>query len=195
MSEDLQTVSFCRMDQGSASDYALLDSVEQEYAAGLGDRLVAALLNLRNSLGGFRIDRLQHSLQSATRAEADGADIEMIVGALIHDLGDDLAPHNHSQLAACIIRPYVRAEVTWVVEHHGIFQLYYFGAAKGINKNERDRFAGHKWFASCDKFCGQWDQMSFDPDYPTKPLSHFEPMLRQIFSRKPFDPEIVGQSA
>ena len=195
MSECLQIVSFCRMDQGTAADYALLDSMEQNYAAGLADRLVAALKNLRSSLGGFRIDRLQHSLQSATRAEADGADIEMIVGALIHDLGDDLAPHNHSQLAACIIRPYVRAEVTWVIEHHGIFQLYYFGAAEGVNKNERDRFAGHKWFASCDKFCGRWDQMSFDPNYPTKPLSHFEPMLREVFSRKPFDPAIIGESA
>ena len=195
MDEEQQTVSFCRMDQGSAADYALLNSMEQDYAAGLADRLIAALINLRSSLGGFRIDRLHHSLQSATRAEADGADIEMIVGALIHDLGDDLAPHNHSQLAACIIRPYVRAEVTWVIEHHGIFQLYYFGAAEGVNKNERDRFAGHRWFASCDEFCGRWDQMSFDPDYPTKPLSHFEPMLREVFSRKPFDPAIIGESS
>jgi predicted HD phosphohydrolase len=195
MSMDQQTVSFRRMDEGSAADYALLASCEDDYAAGLADRLLAALEDLQHSLGGFRIDRLQHSLQSATRAEADGADIEMIVGALIHDLGDDLAPHNHSQLAACIIRPYVRAEVTWVIEHHGIFQLYYFGDAEGVNKNERDRYAGHKWFDSCDNFCGRWDQMSFDPEYPTKPLSHFEPMLREVFSRTPFDPAIIGESA
>ena len=104
MSMDQQTVSFRRMDEGSAADYALLASCEDDYAAGLADRLLAALEDLQHSLGGFRIDRLQHSLQSATRAEADGADIEMIVGALIHDLGDDLAPHNHSQLAACSIR-------------------------------------------------------------------------------------------
>ena len=95
----------------------------------------------------------------------------------------------------------VGAYVTFVVQNlfkplgDGIFQLYYFGAAEGVNKNERDRFAGHKWFASCDKFCGRWDQMSFDPDYPTKPLSHFEPLLREVFSRKPFDPAIIGESA
>ena len=194
MSRDQKTVSFRRMDEGSAADYALLASLEEGYVAGLTDRLLAALRNLQHSLDGYRIDRLQHSLQSATRAEADGADIEMIVGALIHDLGDDLAPHNHSQLAASIIRPYVRAEVTWVIEHHGIFQLYYYGAAEDVNKNERDRFAGHKWFASCDRFCGRWDQMSFDPDYPTRPLSHFEPMLREVFSRQPFDPAIIGES-
>ena len=193
MNKYQRTVNFSRMDEGSAADYALLESLEKAHISGLPDRLLLALRGLQHSFDGFRIDRLQHSLQSATRAEADGADIEMIVGALIHDLGDDLAPHNHSQLAASIIRPYVRAEVTWVIEHHGIFQLYYFGAAEGVNKNERDRFAGHKWFESCDRFCGLWDQMSFDPDYPTKPLAHFEPMLREVFSRQPFDPAVIGK--
>ena len=190
----MDMVSFRRMDEGSAEDYALLERCEDEYARGLSDRILQALEGLRSSLGGFRIDRLEHSLQSATRAENDGADIEMIIGALIHDLGDDLAPHNHSQLAATIIRPYVRAEVTWVIEHHGIFQLYYFGEAEGVDKNARDRYAGHKWFESCDRFCGRWDQMSFDPDYPTKPLSHFESRLREVFQRAPFDPAIIGET-
>ena len=119
----MDTVSFTRMDEGTVEDYALLGKLEHEYVASLPDRLLGALEGLRNSLAGYKIDRLEHSLQSATRAEEEGADIEMIVAALIHDLGDDLAPENHSQLAAAIIRPYVREEVTWIIEHLSLIHI------------------------------------------------------------------------
>ena len=188
----MDVVSFTRMDEGTPADYAFLNKLEDQFVDSLPDRLLAALEGLRNSLGGYKIDRLEHSLQSASRAEDDGADIELIVAALIHDLGDDLAPHNHSQLAASIIRPYVRAEVTWIIEHHGVFQMYYYGDAMGVDKNARDIYRDHVWFGSCERFCRDWDQMAFDPDYPTKPLAHFEPMLREIFTRPPFDPAIIN---
>jgi predicted HD phosphohydrolase len=187
----MNVVSFSRMDEGTPEDYAFLGTLEHDYIAALPDRLLDALRGLSNSLAGYRIDRLQHSLQSATRAEDDGADIELVVAALVHDLGDDLAPENHSQMAAAIIRPYVREEVTWIIEHHGVFQMFYYGDAAGVNKDERERWRGHKWFDSCERFCRDWDQMAFDPDYPTRPLSHFEPMLREIFTRTPFDPAII----
>ena len=191
----MEQVSFRRMDEGTAEDYALLAKLEHQFVECLPDRVMAALQGLQNSLAGYQLDRLQHSLQSATRAEADGADIELIVAALIHDLGDDLAPLNHSQLAAAIIRPYVREEVTWIIEHHGVFQMFYYGDAAGVNKDERERYRGHEWFDSCERFCGDWDQMAFDPNYPTKPLSHFEPMLREVFSREPFDPAVITPGA
>ena len=188
----MQHVSFLRMDDGTAEDYAFLNALENEFVTALPDRLLAALANLEGSLAGYQINRLEHSLQSATRAEADGADIELIVGALIHDLGDDLAPLNHSQLAASIIRPYVRAEVAWIIEHHGVFQMQYYGDAMGVDKNAREVYREHPWFDSCQQFCRDWDQVAFDPNYPTKPIVHFEPMLREIFTRPPFDPAIVN---
>jgi predicted HD phosphohydrolase len=188
----MQHVSFKRMDEGTSQDYAFLNALEDEFVVALPDRLLAALTGLEGSLAGYQISRLEHSLQSATRAEADRADIELIVGALIHDLGDDLAPLNHSQLAATIIRPYVRAEVAWIIEHHGVFQAYYYGDAMGVDKNARDIYRDHAWFDSCEQFCRDWDQVAFDPDYPTKPLAHFEPMLREIFTRPPFDPAIIN---
>ena len=191
----MQQVSFRSMDEGTPADYALLNRLEDEFVAALPERILAALRELEQSLSGYQISRLEHSLQSATRAERDGADIEMIVGALIHDLGDDLAPLNHSQLAASIIRPYVRGEVAWVIEHHGVFQMYYYGDAMGVDKNAREIYRGHKWFDSCEKFCERWDQMSFDPDYASYPLAHFEPMVREIFSRPPFDPHIIGDGS
>ena len=187
----MQKVSFRRMDEGTPTDYELLSRLEDEFVTALPERILDALKNLDNSLAGYQISRLEHSLQSATRAERDGADIELIVGALIHDLGDDLAPLNHSQLAAAIIRPYVRTEVAWIIEHHGILQLYYYGDAMGMDKNVREIYRGHKWFDSCEKFCERWDQMSFDPDYTSYSLAHFTSMGREIFSRLPFDPCIV----
>ena len=182
------SVSFTQMKDGTRADYQLLHRLEGDYLASLPDRLMAALRRLDDGLAGYQVSRLQHSLQAATRAEADGADIEMIVAALVHDLGDDLAPDNHSQLAAAIVRPYVRAEVTWVVEMHGVFQMIYYGEHVGLDPNGRDAYRDHPWFDSCANFCERWDQASFDPGYPTKPLEHFEPMLRVIFGRVPFDP-------
>ena len=192
---DSQLASFRRMDAGTRADYELLHKKEQAYIEALPDRLLAALQRLDDSLAGYQVSRLEHSLQSASRAEADGADIELIVAALIHDLGDELAPENHSQLAAAIIRPYVREEVWWILDKHGAFQMKYYAHHLGLNPDERERWRGHKWFASCERFCRDWDQMSFDPDYPSRPLAHFEPMLREVFSRPPFDPAIIGETA
>ena len=124
-------------------------------------------------------------MQTATRAERDGADEEMIAGALLHDLGDDLAPHNHATFAAEIVRPYVRPEITWIVAQHGIFQMYYFAHHLGGNRDARDALRGHQWFARCAAFCENWDQASFDPDYETFPLEHFVPLLRDMFGRPP----------
>ena len=187
-----EIVSFSRMDQGTVKDYALLDKFEKQHIKALPDRLMEALSNLENSLAGYKLSRLEHSLQSASRAEDDNADIELIVAALIHDLGDDLAPENHSQLAACIIRPYVRAEVTWAVNMHGLFQMQFYGAQTGLPTDGHLEYKDHPWFATCQRFCDDWDQQAFDPDYPTRPLTHFEPMLREIFSRPAFDPANVG---
>ena len=179
------------MDEGTADDYRLLHQLETQYRSALPDRLLKALEGLDDSLAGYQVSRLTHSLQTATRAEADGADIELIVAALVHDLGDDLAPENHSQLAAAIIRPYVREEVTWILEMHGVFQMKYYADKMGLNPDERDRWANHPWFVSCERFCRDWDQMAFDPHYATKPLSYFAPMLREIFSRPAFDDAIL----
>ena len=190
-----KTVEFIRMDEGSKEDYHLLHTLEQRYIEKLPDRILTALDGLKDSLAGYKVTRLEHSLQTATRAEKDGADDELIVAALIHDIGDDLAPENHSQMAAAIIRPYVREQVTWILEMHGIFQMVYYADKLGLNPDERERYRGHKWFDDAEQFCSDWDQLSFDPDYPTLPLSHFKDRVRAIFSRPAFDPEILHATA
>jgi predicted HD phosphohydrolase len=184
-------VEFIAMKDGNKEEYLFLQKLEHEYIRAVPDRLLVALGRLGESLQGYKVSRLEHSLQSATRAENDGADIELIVAALLHDIGDELAPENHSQMAASILRPYVRAEVTWVVEMHGLFQMQFY--AHFYDKDASGHFAyrDHPWFESCQRFCAVYDQAAFDPTYPTKPLSHFEPLLREVFSRKPFDPAIL----
>ncbi|MGD2130172.1 MAG: HD domain-containing protein [Lysobacterales bacterium] len=188
----MKTVTFRQMKHGSRADYELLNRYEREYIEALPDRVLAMLRTLGDSLDGYRVSRLEHSLQTATRAENDGADEELVFAALLHDIGDVLAPENHSQLAASIIRPYVREEVTWIVEHHGVFQMYYYAHHSGGDRDAREAYRGHEWFDACARFCEDWDQASFDPDYPTQPLEHFEPLVRRIFAREAFDPAIVG---
>jgi len=185
-------VSFRRMEDGTREDYALLDRSEREYVLALPDHLLSALRKLDHSLPGYPVSRLGHSLQAATRALKDGADDELIVAALIHDVGDELAPYNHAEIAAGILRPYVRAEVTWIVEQHGLFQTYYYAHHYGRDRNARDKYRDHRWYRACKDFCANWDQCSFDPDYVCEPLSTFEPRLREIFSRPAHDPRFVG---
>lgn len=190
-----KTVSFLQMKDGTKEDYLMLDQSERDFARGLPERVMESLAKLDHSLEGYKVSRLEHSLQSATRAEADGADTELVVAALIHDIGDELAPYNHAEIAAGIIRPYVRDEVTWVVEKHGIFQMYYYAHHLGGNRNAREEFRGHRWYGICDHFCERWDQASFDPEYATKPLAYWEPFVREIFSRKAHDPRYVKKAA
>jgi predicted HD phosphohydrolase len=185
-------VSFRAMKDGTREDYLLLDESERKFAAALPARVLNALRALDHSLEGYPVTRLGHSLQAATRAERDGADEELVLAALLHDIGDELAPYNHAEVAAGILRPYVRSEVTWIVEQHGLFQTYYYVHHLGGDRNARERLRGHAWYDACVHFCEAWDQCSFDPDYPSAPLTHFEPLVQRIFAREPHDPRYVA---
>lgn len=180
-------VSFRQMQDGTKEDYVLLDESERRYALGLADRVLESLRRLDHSLEGYPVSRLGHSLQAATRALRDRADEELVVAALLHDIGDELAPYNHAEVAAGILRPYVREEVTWIVAHHGLFQNYYYVHHFGGDRNARERLRGHPAYDACVHFCAAWDQSSFDPDYASEPLAAFEPMVRRIFARAPHD--------
>ncbi len=194
MSTKQPKVSFTQMKDGTRDDYLLLHELEKPFVAMTADRVLEELRRQGTAtLEGYHITRLDHGLQAASRAEADGVDIDWIVGALLHDIGDGLAPQNHDRLSAEVIRPFVRWEVSWVVERHGIFQMLYFGHHYGWDQNARDRFRDHPCFDLCAEFCERWDQSSFDPAYPSKPLDHFEPMVRAVFARKAYDPAVIRE--
>lgn len=182
----MDTVSFTRMEDGSREEYEFLTERETEYADRIADRVLDYFRGLDQTLEGYTITRQQHGLQTATRALRDGAEEEMVVAALLHDIGDALASCNHGEFAASILRPYVSENTYWIVKHHGIFQAYYYAHHLGGDRNARDRYTDHPCYQACADFCANWDQTSFDPDYDTMPLEEFEPMVRRIFAREPF---------
>ena len=186
-SVSMKQVKFVQMKDGDKEDYEFLIKHEVEHTKGTADRLIKALVELDEGLSGYKITRLGHSLQSATRAWHDGADIDWIVSALLHDIGDIYAPYNHDEYAASILRPFVREQCSWVVEKHGIFQMIYYGEHVGSNPHKRDKYIENIYFKDCSDFCEFWDQKSFDPDYDTKPIGFFIPLVREVFSRKPYD--------
>ena len=182
----MKTVKFNEMKDGDKEDYEFLAKIEDKYIEGTADRVIRVLKGLDSSLGGYKVSRLEHSLQAASRALRDKADEEMIVAALLHDIGDELAPLNHSEYAAAVLKPYVSEKTRWIVEKHGEFQMYYYAHHLGGNKNQREKYKGHKYYQDTVDFCENWDQKSFDPNYKSLPLKEFEPLVKKIFSRKPY---------
>ena len=172
------------------------DSTQEEWAeiirqlpitqAMAGQNVIDQLRLLERDHGGFPVSRLEHSLQTATRAEEDGRDEEYVLCALIHDIGDTLAPYNHPSIAAGLLKPFVSEANHWMVEHHGIFQGYYFWHFLGADRNARDAFRDSPYYDYTEEFCAKYDQTAFDPHYASAPLSHYEPLIRQYLVPKEF---------
>ena len=182
----MSTVKFTEMKNGSKEDYLLLDKHEKEYIKGTADRIINFMSRLNSSIEGYKITRLEHSLQTATRALKDRASEEMIVAALLHDIGDELAPLNHAEYAATVLKPYVSEKTRWIVEKHGEFQTYYYVHHLGGNRNQREKYKGHEYYQDAINFCENWDQKSFDPSFKSLTLKDFDPLIRKIFERKPY---------
>jgi len=182
----MSTVKFTEMKNGSKEDYLLLDKYEQEYINGTSDRILKFMSGLNSTLEGYKITRLEHSLQTATRAFNDKANEEIIVAALLHDIGDELAPLNHAEYAATVLKPYVSEKTHWIIQKHGEFQMYYYAHHLGKDKNLRNKYKDHKYYKDTLNFCEKWDQASFDPNYKSLTLKDFEPLVRKIFARKPY---------
>lgn len=178
---DARTVGFTAMADGTAHDYQLLARYETAELARFPDRILSWLKAMDDHTG-YQVTRLQHSLQAATRAHRAGEDEETVVCALVHDIGDLLAPANHSEVAAAVVRPYVSERHYWILKHHGVFQGVYWFHHVGADPHAREHWADHPWYQDCVDFCANYDQNSFDPGYPTEPLEFFEPLVRHVFA-------------
>lgn len=186
MSATLDTehrAKFTAMTEGTQEDWGIIATQYRDFATGLPDRVLAHLRLLDGDFGGFPIDRLQHSLQTATRAHRDGRDEQYVVMALLHDVGDTLGSFNHPDVAAAIIKPFVSEQVHWICANHGAFQGYYYFHFIGGDRNMRDSFRGSPHFEACAEFCEKFDQAAFDPSYDSEPLEFFEPMLRRVMAK------------
>ncbi len=187
-------VSFTQMADGTAADYQLLARLEQEDLRDFPDRVVGWLLTMDDESSGYQITRLEHCLQAATRAHRAGEDEETVVCALLHDIGDYLAPANHSEVAAAVLRPYVSDKNYWIVKHHGVFQGVYYFHHTGADPHLRDRWRAHPYFQATVDFCARYDQNSFDPGYDWEPLAFFEPMVRRVLAEPTYAETNQGPS-
>ena len=174
---------FRAMTEGTQEDWMRIAAASVAFARGLADRAIAHLKLLEGDCGGFAVDRMEHSLQSASLAFRDGMDEEYVVCALLHDIGDTLASHNHAELAATMLKPFVSDDNHWMLQHHGIFQGYYFFHYLGLDRDMREQFRGHPCFEKTAMFCARHDQNAFDPDYDTMPLDAFVPMVARVMAR------------
>ncbi|MDP3853119.1 HD domain-containing protein [Phenylobacterium sp.] len=180
MADDASSAKFHAMTEGTLEDWQAIGRAGAPYRNELPDRLLAHLKMLEADSGGFAVTRLEHSLQTATRAFKDGRDEEYVVCALMHDIGDILGPSNHAEIGAIIMKPYVSERNFWMMDKHGVFQGYYFFHYLGLDRDMRDQYRGHPDFEHTAQFCHMYDQNSFDPAYQSMPLEAFEPMLRRV---------------
>ncbi len=172
--------TFTTMEASTQDDWARIGAEFVDFSQKLPDRILAHLRLLDGDYGGFAVDRLTHSLQTATRAQRDGRDEEYVVCALLHDIGDTLGSFNHADIGAAILKPFVSEENHWMLEKHGIFQGYYFFHHLGMDRNMREQFRGHPYFERTAEFCEKYDGPAFDAHGETLPLASFEPMLRRV---------------
>ncbi len=183
MDQSSDRANFRAMSEGTQEDWMKIAAASVGFSRELPKRVIDHLKMLEGDCGGFAVDRLEHSLQSATLAHRDGMDEEYVVCALLHDMGDILCSSNHAELAATVLKPFVSEENHWMLEHHGIFQGYYFFHYLGLDRNLRDQFRGHPSFEKTAMFCARHDQNAFDPKYDTMPLEAFVPMVGRVMER------------
>jgi predicted HD phosphohydrolase len=177
-----ERAQFHAMTEGTKEDWQKIATAIEPFARALPDRLIAHLKLLSGDCGGFAVDRLEHCLQTATRAFQAGRDEEYVVCALLHDIGDTLGPRNHADVAGVIVEPFVSERNHWIVAKHGIFQGYYFFHYLGLDRDMREQFHGHPHFEATEEFCRLFDQAAFDPNFKSMPLEAFEPMVRRVFA-------------
>jgi predicted HD phosphohydrolase len=178
-----QSAKFHTMTEGTQEDWDIIMSHNVPFARSGGKRVLDHLRLLDGDFGGFAVDRLTHSLQTATRAHRDGRSEEYVVMALLHDIGDTLGAYNHPDVAAAILKPFVSEENLWITQHHGIFQGYNFFHYIGLNRDMREQFKGHEHYQATADFIEKYDCPAFDPNYETAPLSFFEPMVMKLFEK------------
>ncbi len=176
-----QRASFTRMDVSTRDEWMVIGTETMQNQSLVADRVLAMLDSLSVVYDGFLIDQRTHCLQTATRAERAGADDELVVASLCHDIGKAVMVPNHPRIAAEILRPYVRPEETAAIAAHQYNQGRHYYQHFSLDPDMRDRYRDEPWFALAEQFADEWDQTSFDPDYPTETLSHFEPKVRAIF--------------
>jgi predicted HD phosphohydrolase len=186
MTEGSRPTTFTRMDESTAEQWSVIGAETVANGARIAEHVLTLLRALGGITDGFAVDQLTHCLQTATRAERAGADDEMVVAALCHDIGKYVSISNHPAIAAEMLKPFVRDDVYHVIRVHQDFQGKHYYAHFGRDRDARERYRDEPWFDVAARFADDWDQVAFDPGYDTLPLEHFEGRLRRVFGTSRF---------
>ncbi|MEX0739655.1 MAG: HD domain-containing protein [Pseudohongiella sp.] len=180
---DQQQASFKSFQESSQEDWQIIGKAFKGFAGELPTRVIKHLRLLEGDCGGFPVDRLEHCLQTATRAWEAGEDEEYVVVALLHDIGDTLGTYDHGEIAAAILKPFVSEANHWLLRHHQIFQGYDYFHHLGGDRNMRDKYRDSPYYEYTRHFCEVYDGKAFDPDYESRPLAFFIPMVERVMAR------------
>jgi predicted HD phosphohydrolase len=175
--------TFTRMDESTAEEWAVIGKETARNQGRVADRVLGLLRSLADITDGFSTDQLTHCLQTATLAEQAGADPEMVVASLCHDIGKAISVPNHGAIAAEMLKPYVRPDVYHSIKHHQDFQGRHYYNHFGMSTDLREQYRDEPWFTLCEQFTDDWDQVAFDPNGHTEPLEHFESLVREVFAK------------
>jgi predicted HD phosphohydrolase len=170
------------MDRSTAADWSVIAHESLAGQPRVAESVLGMLRSLTTITDGFAVDQLTHCLQAADHAERAGADDELVVASLCHDVGKAVSVPNHPRIAAEILRPYVRDEVCWMITVHQDFQGAHYFHHLGGDPAAREVHRGHPAYELAERFADDWDQIAFDPDYDTPPLEHFEALVREVFA-------------
>lgn len=182
----MEKLRFRHLADSTKEDHDVLQPYLEAENTSTADRVLEMFIALKDKdCGPLPVDMFEHGLQAATLAQRDGADEETIVCALLHDLGHYVAPMNHGRFIAELLRPFISDENYWVLQHHTIFQAYYYLHHLGKDRNARDAYKAHPSYDSAVRFVARWDQKAFDPSFMPEPIETFAPMVRRVFARPP----------
>ena len=176
----MTATTFTRMDESTAEQWAVIGAETMQNQPRVADAFLDLLHRCADITDGFATDQLTHCLQTATLAERAGADAEVVVASLCHDVGKAVSVPNHGPIAAEMLKPYVRSDVYWTLYRHQDFQGRHYYHHFGKDPDARAQYEGEEWYDLAARFADEWDQTAFDPDYDTEPLEHFEPLVREI---------------
>ena len=89
---------FTRMDQSTQEEWQHISEEHMPHIFDMPKRILSMLKQAESLTLGFGTDQLHHALQTATMARRAGAEDEMVLISLIHDIGKVINVPNHGQI-------------------------------------------------------------------------------------------------
>lgn len=176
------------------------------------DHVLDLLRETANQTYGEDLTMLDHALQAAARAEEDGADDDLVVAALLHDLGHLMGPAgphgyaDHGEAAARWLSPWLPRTVTEPIRLHIAAKRHLvasdpsyanlLSAASRVTLEEQGgSFDGHESASFLqERHCHRalrlrsYDDRGKSPGLAVPGVAHYRPRIEAAFAGGAVDP-------